>query len=158
MEPQSRSAGWLAYASAVLIIGGIFAVIDGLMAVYKASFFSSSAVFAFSDLKTWGWIVFGLGVAAAASGVAVVSTRQQWARWTGVVVASLAFLSQVLFAQAYPLWSLILMGVYGVAIYGLIVHGDWARAAAAAAVPSDMSGREKPTGRAAPPEQERRAA
>ena len=59
----TRGAGWIAFSSAVLIIGGAFAIIDGLMAVYRARFFSSSAVYVFSDLKTWGWIVFGLGVA-----------------------------------------------------------------------------------------------
>ena len=156
---QSRTAGWLAYASAVLVIGGILGIIDGLMAVYRSSFFSSTAVFAFSDLATWGWIVFGLGITAVLSGLAVNASRREWARWTGVVVASLAFLSQLLFAQAYPLWSLILMGVYGAAVYGLIVHGDWAQASVEAAVPRDVAGRQEPsTTGEIPSEQQRRAA
>ena len=29
----------------------------------------------------------------------------------------------MLFAQAYPLWSLMIMGVYLLAVYGLAVHG-----------------------------------
>ena len=127
----SRGAGWMAFSAAVLIFGGIFGIIDGLVAVYKSTFFTPNAVFVFSDLRAWGWIVFGLGVAAVLSGLAVWSSGREWARWLGVAVAALAMLGQLLFAQAYPLWSLTLMAVYGVVIYGLIAHGDWAREAEA---------------------------
>jgi hypothetical protein len=139
-QGPSRTAGWLAFASAVLIIGGIAGIISGLMAVYKASFFSSTAVYLFSGLSTWGWIAFGLGVLAVLSGLAVVGTRSQWARWNGAVVASLAFLGQMFSAQAYPLWSLVLMGVYGLAVYGLIARGDWARESARAEAPREIRG------------------
>lgn len=135
----SRTTGWLGLATAVLIIGGIFGIVDGLMAVYKASFFSATAQYLFSGLSTWGWMVFGLGVASVLSGLAIAATRQEWARWTGVVVASLAFLAQMMFAQAYPLWSLIMVGVYGAVIYGLIAHGEWA-SAAAASTPREVPG------------------
>ena len=103
MDPRAtRGAGWIAFSTAVLIIGGAFAIIDGLMAVYRSRFFSSSAVYVFSDLKTWGWIVFGLGVAAVAAGFAVF-TGAAWARWLGVAVAALNAIAQLMFAQAYPL-------------------------------------------------------
>ena len=59
-----RGEGWIAFSVIVLVVGGAFAIIDGLVAVYRSRFFSSSAVYVFSDLRTWGWIVFGLGAAA----------------------------------------------------------------------------------------------
>jgi len=148
-QSPTRTAGWPAFAAAVLLLGGIAAILDGLMAVYKSSFFSSSAVFWFSGLSTWGWITFGLGVAAVLSGLAVAATRSEWSRWAGVAVAGLAFLAQMLSAQAYPLWSLVLMGVYGLAVYGLIAHGDWRQAAAVAAAPREVAG----SGAARPGEQ-----
>jgi hypothetical protein len=125
---SSRGVGWIAFSSAVLIVGGAFAIIDGMMAVYRSRFFSSSAVYAFSDLKTWGWIVFGLGVAAVVAGIAVLSGRE-WARWLGVIVAGLNAVGQLLFAQAYPLWSLIIIGVDIAVIYGLTAYGSTMRAA-----------------------------
>ena len=130
---SSRGVGWIAFSSAVLIVGGAFGVIDGLMAVYRSRFFSSSAVYAFSDLRTWGWIVFGLGVAAVVSGVAVLSGRE-WARWLGVGVAGLNAVGQLLFAQAYPLWSLIIIGVDIAVIYGLTAYGSQIRSEAASSV------------------------
>jgi hypothetical protein len=119
---DTRAAGWQTFSGLVLALGGIFAVIDGLMAVYKSSFFVGNAVFVFSDLKTWGWITFGLGVLAFVAGVAVFSGRE-WARWTGIFIAGLAALGQLLTAQAYPLWSLMLMGIFVLAGYGLAVYG-----------------------------------
>jgi hypothetical protein len=124
MDPRStRTAGWLTFSAVVLCIGGLFAVIDGLVAVNQARFFSANAVFIFSDLNTWGWIIFGLGVAGIASGLAVFSGRQ-WARWLGIIVAGLSALGQLLFAQAYPLWSLMIMSIDFLVVYGLVVHGS----------------------------------
>lgn len=117
-----RGEGWIAFSVAVLVIGGVFAIIDGLVAVYRSRFFSSSAVYVFSDLKTWGWIVFGLGVAAVVSGFAVASGRG-WARWLGIGVAGLNAVAQLMFAQAYPLWSLMIMAIDVMVIYGLTVYG-----------------------------------
>jgi hypothetical protein len=119
---DTRAAGWPAFSGLVLALGGIFAVVSGLMAVYQSTFFVGGAQFVFSDLQTWGWITFGLGVLAVLSGAAVFSGRE-WARWTGILVAALGALGQMLTAQAYPLWSLMIMGVYLLAVYGLAVYG-----------------------------------
>ncbi len=122
METRPRGANWVMFSAIVLVIAGVFAVIDGLVAVYKSTFFTSNAVYIFSNLHTWGWIIFGLGVAGIASGFAVLSGRE-WARWLGVAVAGLGAVGQLMFAQAYPLWSLMIMGVYILAVYGLVAYG-----------------------------------
>ena len=123
MDPRdNRAAGWRTYSGLVLALGGLFAAIDGLMAVYKSSFFAGNAVFVFSDLRAWGWITFSLGALGIIAGFAVFSGRE-WARWTGIVIAGLGALGQMMFAQAYPLWSLMIMGVYLLAVYGLAVYG-----------------------------------
>ena len=119
---EPRATGWQTYSGLVLAFGGLFAAISGLTAVYRSTFFSSDAVFVFSDLNTWGWIIFSLGALGIISGLAVFSGRE-WARWTGIAIAGLGALGQLLFAQAYPLWSLMIMGVYLLAVYGLAVYG-----------------------------------
>jgi hypothetical protein len=122
--------GWLSFASIVLIIGGAFGIIDGLMAVNRARFFTANAVYVFSDLNTWGWIVFGLGIAAVAAGFAV-TLRRQWARWTGIGVAGLSAIGNMMFMQAYPIWSLLIIGLDIAVIYGLAVYGGREIASAA---------------------------
>ena len=96
---DTRASGWPTYSGLVLALGGIFAVVDGLMAVYRSTFFTDNAVFVFSDLNTWGWITFAIGVLGIVAGLAVFSGRE-WARWTGIIVARLGALGQLMFAQA----------------------------------------------------------
>ena len=88
---EPRASGWQTYSGLVLSFGGLFAAISGLTAVYRSSFFSSDAVFLFSDLNTWGWIIFSLGALGIISGLAVFSGRE-WARWTGIAIAGLGAL------------------------------------------------------------------
>lgn len=117
----SRETGWVGFSAVVLTIGGIFALFEGLTAVYTSPPFAANAVFVFSDLRTWGWIIFGLGVAGVISGLTVLSGRES-ARWLGVTVASLSALGQFLFAQAYPVWSLMIMAVAEVLIYVVLIE------------------------------------
>ncbi len=117
-----RGFGWLAFAGYVLIIAGVFSIIDGIVALANASFFTANAHFVFSSLRTWGWIVLVLGIVQTLAGFGVFTGRQ-WARWFGIAIASLSAIGQLMFAQAYPLWSLVIIGVDVLVIYGLAVYG-----------------------------------
>ena len=123
MDPELRRGfGWLAFAGYVLIIAGVFSMIDGIVALANASFFTANAHFVFSDLRTWGWIILALGILETLAGFGVF-TGSQLARWFGIAIASLSAIGQLMFAQAYPLWSLIIIGVDIMVIYGLAVYG-----------------------------------
>jgi len=135
-ERSYRGGGWLLFSSAVLVVGGVLSILDGVVALTRSSFFTESAVFVFSDLQTWGYIILGLGVLSVAAGFAVLS-RREGARWTGVGIAALSVMGQMLFAQAYPLWTLLIIAVDFMVIYGLTVYGG--RAAQSA-----VSTREEP--------------
>jgi hypothetical protein len=157
---DSRAAGWRTFSGLVLALGGIFAVTYGLTAVYRSTFFVNDAVFVFSDLNTWGWITFGIGALAVASGVAVFSGRE-WARWTGITVAGLGALGQLMIAQAYPLWSLMIMAIYVLAVYGLAVYGvrDMRAASAGSRGEGATAGAsDRPTSISGESDRERRAA
>jgi hypothetical protein len=160
MDTRSKGANWVMFSAIVLFVAGVFAVIDGLVAVNKSTFFTQNAVYVFSDLNTWGWIVFGVGVAGIAAGLAVFTGRE-WARWTGIVVASLGALGQLLFAQAYPLWSLMIMGLNILVIYGLAVYGgrDYSVGVNSGSIESSGSSSSSSSGTASEESQrERRAA
>ena len=119
---DERGAGWLVFAATVLGIAGIFNVIDGIVALSKSSFYVAGARYIFSDLRTWGWIVLILGVLEILAAFAVLA-RAQWARWFGIVLASLGAIGQFGFIQAYPFWSITIIAVCIFAVYGLAVYG-----------------------------------
>jgi hypothetical protein len=119
---EERGAGWLVFASAMLGLAGILAVIDGVVALSKSKFYVADATYVFSDLRTWGWITLIIGAFAIVAAMGVLS-GSQFGRWFGMVAASVIAIDQFVFAQAYPLWSLLVFGSAVLVIYALAVYG-----------------------------------
>src|ERR1700760_855433 len=123
MEPfDDRGAGWVMFAGVLLVTIGTFNVIDGIAAISKAHFYVANAHYVFGDLKTWGWVVLCLGALQLLVGLGVFA-KNQFARWTGVVVLSLNAIAQLLMMPAYPFWSLCIFAIDILAVYGLIADG-----------------------------------
>jgi hypothetical protein len=122
-----KAAGWLTFAAITLGFAGLLGFIDGIVAISKSSFYVANAQYVFSDLNTWGWIMVVAGVAAMAASFGVL-TGSELARWTGITVAGLQALTQLLVMQAYPFWSLCVFAIDVLVIYALAVYGGaWAR-------------------------------
>jgi hypothetical protein len=119
---DDRGEGWLVFAAVVLGIAGIFNAIDGIVALGKSKFYVANAVYVFSDLRTWGWIILILGIVEILAAFAILG-RAQWARWFGIVIGSLGALAQFAFMQSYPFWSLTVLVGCVLAVYGLAVYG-----------------------------------
>ena len=49
--------------------------------------------------------------------------KNQLSRWTGVVILCANALAQLLMMPAYPFWSLTLIAIDILALYGLIAYG-----------------------------------
>jgi hypothetical protein len=121
-DEYEKGAGWLFFAGSMLGLAGLFSTIDGIVALSKSSFYAAGARFVFSDLRTWGWIVLAVGVVEILASVAILS-RAQWARWFGITVASLGALAQFAFMQSYPFWSITVLTMCILTIYGLAAYG-----------------------------------
>lgn len=117
-----RGAGWISFAGVMLLLAGTFNVIDGIVAISKSRFYAADAVYVFSDLNTWGWIVLVLGVILLAAAWSVVAGGQ-WGRWFGVAAAGINGIGQLMFVPAYPWWSLAAFAVDVLIIYGLCAYG-----------------------------------
>jgi len=117
-----KGAGWLFFAGTMLGLAGLFNAIDGIVALSKSSFYVSGARYVFSDLRTWGWIVLIVGLVEILASFAILA-RAQWARWFGIVVASLGALAQFAFMQSYPWWSITVLTLCILTVYGLAAYG-----------------------------------
>jgi hypothetical protein len=73
-------------------------------------------------LRAWGWAmaIFGAVQLLAAAGV---WAGNQLARWLAVAAAGLNAIGQMFFIPAYPLWSLLIIAVEVVALWGLCAYG-----------------------------------
>ena len=119
-----RAANWLAFAGALLVIGGAFKIFDALWAFkYDDEISEDVQTIVFeNDLQSWGWVWLIVGVVLVAAGIAVVS-RVQWARWVGIVAASLAAISFLPWIYYQPLWTILSVSLAVMAVYALATYG-----------------------------------
>ena len=126
--PQSSYAsrlgdGWITFAAIMLGIIGTMNVIGGIAAIDDANFYIADAKFVISELSTWGWALTLTGVVQLFVVVGLLR-RNQFARWLGITFAALNALVHLLILPAFPLWSLALIGIDMLVVYGLVMYGD----------------------------------
>ena len=118
---EERS-GWVTFAGILLLISGTLDVIYGIAAIGNSRFFAQNAHYVFGNLKTWGWIVLVIGI------LQVLAAGSLWrgglyGRIIGIGAASLSAIGALLSIPAYPLWSLTLVGITVLVIFGLAMYG-----------------------------------
>jgi len=117
--------GWIVFAGTIMVMLGIFHVIQGFVALFNDEYFlvGSSGLVVNVDFTTWGWthVIAGIIVAAAGAGL---FTGQMWARVVGVLLAMLSAIVSIAFLAAYPVWSLMMIALAVIVILALTVHGS----------------------------------
>ncbi|MGH3637085.1 MAG: DUF7144 family membrane protein [Mycobacterium sp.] len=113
----------IVFAVALLVTVGFFNLIDGIAAIANSHIFIANAHYVVGDLRLWGWIVLILGTLQIIAAIAVLAGSQA-ARWFAVVVIGLNAIGQMFFIPAYPFWSLLIIAVDIVALWGLCAHGS----------------------------------
>jgi hypothetical protein len=119
---DERGFGWVIFAGTLQLIVGTMNCISGIAAISNSSFFVHNAHYVIGSLNTWGWIVLCVGGVQLLVALGVF-VKNQFARWTGVVVLGLAAIASLLFIPAYPFWALSLFTLEILALYGLIAYG-----------------------------------
>ena len=127
---EGHGYGLVLFASVLLVIVGCFNLIYGIAAVANSQVFTANAHYVFGDLRTWGWITLIIGTLQLLAAAGVLAGNQL-ARWFGVAVLGLSAIDQMFFIQAYPFWSLMIIAVDMVALYGLCAYGSRANLEAA---------------------------
>lgn len=122
VEDDERGYGWIVFAGVLLLILGTLNFIEGIAAIGNAHFFVGNAHYIAGSLNTWGWVVMCIGVIELLVGVGVF-VKNQFSRWVGVVVLAGNAIAQLMMMPAYPFWSLSILALDILAIYGLIAYG-----------------------------------
>ena len=127
---RGHGYGLVLFAAILLLVIGCFNLIYGIAAVAQSHVFTAHAHYVFGDLRSWGWItlIFGCLQLIAAAGVLAGS---QAARWFAVAVIALNTIEQMFSIPAYPFWSLLIIAMDVIALYGLCAYGSRANLEAA---------------------------
>ncbi|HEX6521560.1 MAG TPA: hypothetical protein VF070_16395 [Streptosporangiaceae bacterium] len=120
---ESKGLGLVIFAAIMLMVVGIFNLIDGIAAVANSHIFVANAHYVVGDLRAWGWLVLFLGVLLLLAGVGVLAGNQL-ARWFGVAMIGLNLIAQLFFIPAYPFWALTIIALDALALWGLCAYGS----------------------------------
>jgi hypothetical protein len=116
--------GWVFFASSMMFLLGLFQIVEGLVAVFDDGYYhvTEDGLVVNVDYTAWGWVHILVGVLLLASSAGVL-TGNLAARTVGVVLAGLSALLNLLFIEANPIWSTIIITIDVLVIYALTVHG-----------------------------------
>jgi len=116
-----EGGGWLTFAAALFIAAGIGNALWGISALVNDDYFAADELL-FGDLSMWG--VFYLLLAAIQFVTAwLIFRRSPVGTVLGISLALLHLLVALMSIAAYPLWTVILVTIDGLIIYGLTAYG-----------------------------------
>ena len=121
MSTRNSMAGWIGFASIVMVILGGIDFFQGLIALFEDEYYAvTGSGFLVVDLTTWGWIMLLWGVLLVLAGLALMAGRG-WARWFTILLVSLNVFAQLGFLgnSQYPLWALTALALNVVVLYAL---------------------------------------
>lgn len=122
--PTSRTSGWVYFAGAMSLLLAVFNIAYGIAALVNDEWvvFAGNRILLL-DLTALGWTFLVIGVVQLLVGFGIMAG----ALWAQVVAIAGAFLSAVVsmaWLSVYPVWSLLIIALDVLVIYGLIAHGD----------------------------------
>ena len=117
------AVGFAYFAGFMMIMVGLFDVIQGAAALFKKDFFAATPNYIFHfDVSTWGWIHIILGLVILFAGLGVF-TGAVWARTVGVILAVIVAVENFAFIPIYQVWSILVVAACVVVIWALTAHG-----------------------------------
>jgi hypothetical protein len=119
-EEGSAWSGWVIFAAIVMFTIGAIDIIQGLAALLKDEVYlvTDSGLLVTTDFTTWGWTLLIWGIVMILAGAALFAGKE-WGRWFAIVVLVLNLIGQIAWFPAYPLWSLLAIGLGIAVLYAL---------------------------------------
>jgi hypothetical protein len=133
---EDQGIGWKMFAGLMILIAGTFNVFDGLVGISQTNYikrFTGGELPVTNNVKTWSWVVLIIGAVMVLSAF-LIFVGNMFGRVVGVVVASVNLLVQLAYLNHNTFWSLMVVVIDILVIYGLLAHGgrlqdDWSTTA-----------------------------
>jgi hypothetical protein len=116
------ATGLIVFAGAMMVIAGLFQIFAGTVALVHDKIYDGAPQYLFTlDLTVWGWAQLLTGVLSVAAGFAALRGRS-WARIVGIGLSGLSMVVQFMFIPHYPIWSVLVIALDTVIIWGLATY------------------------------------
>ncbi|MDH3725872.1 MAG: hypothetical protein OER93_09045, partial [Thermoleophilia bacterium] len=116
------------FGGIVLFTIGSLNVIQGLVALFKddVNVITEAGLIVSTNFTAWGigLIIWGGVMILAGLGL---SSGKEWARWSAIIVVVINLIGQFAYFPAFPLWSLIVIGLDAAVLFALTARWQEAR-------------------------------
>jgi len=120
-------AGWIAFAGMLLVLIGMINIFQGFVAlIWDERVVATPENFVLVDVTSWGWTLLLSGVLLIAVSAGLFAAKT-WARITAIVIVLVHAASQVAWLGAYPVWSLLMIGLDTVVLFALTARWSESR-------------------------------
>ena len=121
-EHRGAVVGFTAVAGTLMIIGGLWSVVVGIVTLSTKHIYVTSPATGYTfrwALNGWGWGELILGIVVFAAGVSVF-LGMMWARVVGAVLAVISAVANFMFLPFAPLWSIMMIALDAIIIWALL--------------------------------------
>jgi hypothetical protein len=118
---ETHGGGWLTFAGVMFLIAATFNAVYGVSALANDDYFAVDELL-FGDLSLWGALYLGAAALQAAAAF-LLFARSSIGAFLGILIAMVSATLALVSIGAYPIWSITIMFVDGLIIYGLSVYG-----------------------------------
>ena len=122
---ENDGMGWKLFAGILILLAGTFNVFDGLVGISQTNYierYTGGQLPITNNVKTWSWVVLIIGVVMILAAF-LIFVGNMFGRVVGVAVASVNLLAQLAYLNHNTFWSLTVVIIDILVIYGLVAHG-----------------------------------
>ena len=120
---SSGAVGVISFAGVLMIIAGVFHVVQAIIALVDDKFYVVGPDYVFQfDLTTWGWIHLIAGIVVGLAGAALFAGAT-WARVVAVIVAGVSIIANFMWMPWYPFWAITVIAFDVFVIWAVTAHG-----------------------------------
>lgn len=110
--PARGANGWSRFAAVVMVVVGLFGVVQGLVALLgPVVYVRGGATVLIVGLAVWGWIHLVVGAVVALVGATLLSEDVGPLRLVAMGAVGVSALVQLVFLPAAPVWSVLLVAL-----------------------------------------------
>jgi uncharacterized RDD family membrane protein YckC len=118
---EPRGTGWITLAGVMLFIAASANALWGIAAFANDDYFAADELL-FGDLSGWGAVYLAVALTQLFTAV-LIFNRSRFGATLGIIIAGLNAVGQLMAIGAYPVWSVIVLVIDGLIIYGLCLYG-----------------------------------
>ena len=124
VEPGGTALGITAAAGLILMLVGVFGMIQGIVGLLDNDLYVVTNKWLFElEPTAWGWGHILIGLVALGAGIGLFFGRV-WAKVTAIIVAAFSVLANFAWLPYYPIWAMLVIGFDLFVIWAVTVHGS----------------------------------